>query len=58
MHFKNVHSKILGVMHACGHDFHATVILGAALFLKKKQIYIEELNQAIGENRLAHEKSR
>lgn len=24
-----------GVMHACGHDFHATVVVGAALILKK-----------------------
>ncbi len=26
-----------GVMHACGHDFHAACMLGAALFLKERE---------------------
>lgn len=30
-------SKSKGVMHACGHDFHITSILGAAYLLKKHQ---------------------
>lgn len=30
-------SQNCGVMHACGHDFHAAVILGAALLLKEQE---------------------
>ena len=30
-------SKVDGMMHACGHDFHMTVILGAAYLVKKHQ---------------------
>lgn len=30
-------SKHVGVMHACGHDFHTSVILGTAFLLKKKK---------------------
>ncbi|MCM3741736.1 amidohydrolase [Oceanobacillus luteolus] len=30
-------SKIKGVMHACGHDFHTAALIGAASLLKKNQ---------------------
>ncbi len=30
-------SKILGKMHACGHDFHTAAIIGAAYLLKEKE---------------------
>ncbi len=32
---KSYASKVKGVMHACGHDFHTTVVLGTALTLAK-----------------------
>ncbi len=34
-------SKIAGVMHACGHDFHTATMLGAAFFLKEHEQEIE-----------------
>lgn len=37
-------SKIKGVMHACGHDFHTTALIGAAHLLKKHQ---SELNGTV-----------
>lgn len=30
-------SRRAGVMHACGHDIHTSVILGAALKLKERE---------------------
>jgi amidohydrolase len=33
-------SKIDGVMHACGHDVHMTILTGLALLLKEKPIHI------------------
>ncbi|HHK5551789.1 hydrolase [Bacillus anthracis] len=30
-------SKINGIMHACGHDFHTAAIIGAAYLLKEKE---------------------
>nr|WP_205161155.1 amidohydrolase [Niallia nealsonii] len=30
-------SNVAGVMHACGHDFHTAVIIGAAYLLKNRQ---------------------
>jgi amidohydrolase len=30
-------SKVKGVMHACGHDFHTAALIGAAYLLKKQQ---------------------
>jgi N-acetylcysteine deacetylase len=30
-------SKIKGIMHACGHDFHTAALIGAACLLKNKQ---------------------
>jgi N-acetylcysteine deacetylase len=37
-------SKIEGVMHACGHDFHTAALIGAASLLQKKQ---SELNGTV-----------
>lgn len=34
-------SQNLGVMHACGHDFHQTSLLGAAAILKEKEDQLE-----------------
>jgi len=33
----NYKSEVYGKMHACGHDFHAAVILGAAYLLKQEE---------------------
>lgn len=30
-------SKIEGIMHACGHDFHTSILIGLAYILKKEQ---------------------
>ncbi|MFL6555500.1 MAG: amidohydrolase, partial [Bacillus sp. (in: firmicutes)] len=37
-------SKIKGVMHACGHDFHTAALIGAASLLKRNQ---SELNGTV-----------
>ncbi|APC40395.1 amidohydrolase [Clostridium estertheticum] len=34
-------SQVSGKMHACGHDFHASVILGAAYLLKQQESTLE-----------------
>lgn len=34
-------SENVGVMHACGHDFHMAAILGAALLLKEKEKHLK-----------------
>lgn len=34
VHFPSIHE---GVMHACGHDFHTSVILGTAILLKEAE---------------------
>ncbi|WP_298841159.1 amidohydrolase [Clostridium sp.] len=34
-------SQVIGKMHACGHDFHASVILGAAYLLKQQESTLE-----------------
>ena len=31
-------SQVPGIMHACGHDFHTTVMLGVALALKEEEV--------------------
>ncbi|HZK28607.1 MAG TPA: M20 family metallopeptidase [Clostridia bacterium] len=36
-----VRSEIAGIMHACGHDFHATCALGAAMLLAKQRQQME-----------------
>jgi len=34
-------SEVFGRMHACGHDFHTTVILGAAYLLKQQEATLQ-----------------
>ncbi|AGA64676.1 N-acetyl-L,L-diaminopimelate-like deacetylase [Liberibacter crescens BT-1] len=34
-------SQYRGVMHACGHDFHTSVVLGAAVLLKKSEAQLK-----------------
>jgi len=41
-HNKNFASKHDGKMHACGHDGHATMLIGAALILKQMESQIKQ----------------
>ena len=56
-------SEVPGIMHACGHDFHAACMLGAALLLKDREASLpgtvkvifqpaEEIN--VGANRMVN----